>query len=286
MACYSSDSDSSSDLLLLTPPQTVLELELYTNTPSSVQAVVESPCNGPSRRRRHHSSPFKLNSSSMFRSPYPSRTSSLKRAGAGDFNPSKRDTELRLLAQRYRAEMKIAIAKESRKSLDAEERGAAQHIIESDILLEIVKEGAADNKGTLSPRTALRLARAVRNTLTSEETIARLKLQEAKMLIRNLEDDLEEASARVYEANSQVGYLLEYFTRSGVYIPLQIWDETCETTDKATTIPSLLDIDFSDCLPASELLDDSGSNNDREARNEDNGNDDNDNMEQGSILSG
>ncbi|KAF9477724.1 hypothetical protein BDN70DRAFT_880824 [Pholiota conissans] len=155
--------------------------------------------------------PFQIHTSHIIRTPCLSKVSSAKRTK----NPFVRDVRLRISAERYRAEMRIAMAKETRKSLEAEEQGAQNSIVESNLILRIV-DGSTSS---LDPSTALRLARAVRDTLVSEENVAKLKLEEAQLLLQNLHDAVEEAHARVNEANDQVGALLHYFDSNGIRIP-------------------------------------------------------------------
>lgn len=96
------------------------------------------------------------------------------------------------------------------------------------MLLQIEEQGG--DCTSLSVPIALRLARAARDTLISEERLALLRVKEYEIHLGNLQDNAEEAHARVQEADHQVGSLLSCLDSCGIsanegfstFTPLQL----------------------------------------------------------------
>ena len=74
----------------------------------------------------------------------------------------------------------ITIAKAKRLKLAAEEKAAAQELLEITILLEAAKHG--DDFASLDPETAISIAWAVWDTLLAEEHLAVSRVQECEVI--------------------------------------------------------------------------------------------------------
>lgn len=130
------------------------------------------------------------------------------------------------------------MARAVRRSSLAEEWGAIRQIEETDILLGIAEQET--DHSSLDPAQALRLARAARETLLSEERLAVLKLREFETIITGLQDAVEEAHARVEEADYQVGSILSYLNSAGIRIPQ---DSTTKQKESLSFASSLSDLE-------------------------------------------
>lgn len=139
---------------------------------------------------------------------------------------------MRLVAEQYRVNQRTTIAKAKRVKLAAEEKAAAQELLETTMLLEAAKRG--DDFTSLDPETAISVARAARDTLLAEEHLAVSRVQECEAVLTSLHDAVDEVRARLEDANLQVGRLLNIMNDNGIHISTSIKIGTPPSLDPQT----------------------------------------------------
>lgn len=82
-------------------------------------------------------------------------------------------------------------------------------------LLYAASKGGTDYR-LFEPQMAMKLARAARDTLLAEETYAKTRLEECEALMDAFRDDVEEVHSRVFDANMQLGYILNALNKWGI----------------------------------------------------------------------
>ena len=112
------------------------------------------------------------------------------------------------------------IIKARQVKLAAEEKAAAQELLETKMLLEAAQRG--DDFTSLDPETAISVARAAHNTLLAEEHLAVSKVQECEVILTSLRDAVDEVRAQVEDTNLQVGRLLNIMNNQGIHIPTSV----------------------------------------------------------------
>ena len=127
---------------------------------------------------------------------------------------------MRLVAEQYRVNQRTTIIKAKQLKLAAEERAAAQELLETKMLLEAAQRG--DDFTSLDPEMAINVARAARNTLLAEEHLALSRVEECEAILTSLRDAVDEVRTRVEDANLQVGRLLNIMNNEGIHIPTSL----------------------------------------------------------------
>ena len=102
----------------------------------------------------------------------------------------------------------------------AEEKAAAQELLETTMLLEAAKRG--DDFTSLDPETAISIVWAAQDTLLVEEHLAVSRVQECEVILTSLQDAVDEVRTRLEDANLQVGRLLNIMNENGLHISTSI----------------------------------------------------------------
>ena len=127
---------------------------------------------------------------------------------------------MQLVAEQYRINQQTTIAKAKQLKLAAEEKAAAQELLETTVLLEAAKGG--NDFTSLDPETAISIARAAWDTLLVEEHLAVSRVQECEVILTSLQDAVDEVCARLEDANLQVGRLLNIINENRIHISTSI----------------------------------------------------------------
>lgn len=136
------------------------------------------------------------------------------------------------MAEQYRVNQRTVIARAKRLKLAAEEKAAAQELLETSMLLEAAQRG--DDFTSLDPEMAIGVARAARDTLLAEEHLAVSRVQECEATLTALRDAVDEVRAQVEDANLQVGRLLNIMNDNGIHISTSIKIGTPPSLDTRT----------------------------------------------------
>ena len=212
-----SSSGGTSDFLI-TPPGTTVPLQ----TMNCNKSTTVKPSNLTISKR------FYVHSSALLKSPLMNKFNHGKVCSfvhlyhqlftdyplVFDHPQAQPNERLRLVAEQYRVHQRKMLIKAKQLKLAAEERAAAQELLETKMLLEAAQHG--DDFTSLDPQTAINVARAARNTLLAEEHLAVSRVQECEAVLTGLRDAVDEVHARVEDANLQVGRLLNIMNEQGI----------------------------------------------------------------------
>jgi hypothetical protein len=126
---------------------------------------------------------------------------------------------MHLAAEEFKLQRLNAFHGSSRSRVVAEVNQCREQAKELKILMLASQKGL--NWAALDPQLALALARAARDTLMAEEETAKLKILECKNLLATLKDTLDDARARVEDANQQISSIITFFDQQGIQINLR-----------------------------------------------------------------
>jgi hypothetical protein len=127
--------------------------------------------------------------------------------------------EMHLAGEEFRLQRLHAFQGSSRFRAFAEEDQCREQAKEIKVLMLASQKGL--NWTSLDPQLALALARAARDVMMAEEETAKLKIVECKNLLATLEDTLDDARARVEDAQQQIGSVLSFFDQQGIQVDLR-----------------------------------------------------------------
>ncbi|KAF8074944.1 hypothetical protein FPV67DRAFT_1665706 [Lyophyllum atratum] len=126
-----------------------------------------------------------------------------------------RDVRCRLAASQYKASRLKGLKEATQRKLSAQQAMADTCLHENDVLMRVVDAG----RGGFGIIDAIALAQAARDSLVAEAHTAVTKVKECELKLEVLRDSVEEAQARVEEANQQLGMLMEVIDSAGIHIP-------------------------------------------------------------------
>ncbi|KAF8074639.1 hypothetical protein FPV67DRAFT_1445690 [Lyophyllum atratum] len=132
----------------------------------------------------------------------------------------------------------------TRRKISAEEATADTCLYENDILMRVVESG----RGGFGIIDAVALAQAARDSLIAEAHTSVTDIEECELKLEILRDSVEEAQARVEEANQQVDMLMKIIDSAGINIPAAYRQSSSSSSTLLTPLSNTKDVKLTEQL--------------------------------------